>query len=341
MFPLLPPPRRRLRGGGRRGNRAQTTHGHQIFRKNLPGAALLPESARNRMVTTATQHLPAHGLSLLRALPAGDSHFHWGLIYPYHELTEFGEDVSRPLDQTVHPNYVANSVWQRAEARNRLRSGTGRTVQIIPAPASSGRHTVTARGLGPRNRGTLQRGLHQQTLTIARLNRPDTRNRAITARHGMTWTIQPATADMKLSDRKHPLQYRSAVTPSLPSHAVIIRSGLPLRPCILFRTPTHQTLRPDLNGLTPCARHHARLLAERRILSRDTASAAPPDSRNPHAATTSQSRLLPIRLNLSPRRRETRLTPGLPCQETLTTTARSLSLPPKTSRITRSLQSST
>ena len=52
VFPLLPPPHLRLRGGGRRGNGAQTAHGHQIFRKNLPGAALLPESTRNRMVTT-------------------------------------------------------------------------------------------------------------------------------------------------------------------------------------------------------------------------------------------------------------------------------------------------
>ena len=205
---------------------------------------------------------------------------------------------------------------------------------------------MTAGGLGPRNRGTLQRGLHQQTLTIARLNRPDTRSRVITVRRGTTWTIQPATADMKLSDRKRPRQYRSAVT--LPSHAMIIRSGLPLhtheadtRPFILFLTPTHQTLRPALNGVTPHAHHHARLLAKLRILSRDTASAAPPDSQNPHTATTSRSRVLPICPNLNPRRRETRLTPGRLLQETLTTTARNLSLPPKMSRITRSLQSST
>ena len=36
---------------------------------------------------------------------------------------------------------------------------------------------MTARGLGPRNYGTPQRGLHQQTLTIAHLNRPDTEPR--------------------------------------------------------------------------------------------------------------------------------------------------------------------
>ena len=53
---------------------------------------------------------------------------------------------------------------------------------------------------------------------------------------------------MKLSDRKRLWQYCSTVMPLLPSHAVIIRGGLPLRPreadncpCILFRTQTHQT----------------------------------------------------------------------------------------------------
>ena len=56
------------------------------------------------------------------ALPAGGSRVHWGLIRPYHEQTEFGEDVSRPLDQTFHPNSVANSIWQRAEACNRSRA---------------------------------------------------------------------------------------------------------------------------------------------------------------------------------------------------------------------------
>ena len=122
----------------------------------------------------------------LRALPGGDSRIHWGLIRLYHEQTEFGEDVSRPLDQTVHPNSVANSVWQRAKAhnrsceRNQMHRPDHTCARII-------RWTlVTARGLGPINRGTLQRGLHQPALTIARLNRPDTRNRAITARCGMT-----------------------------------------------------------------------------------------------------------------------------------------------------------
>ena len=54
----------------------------------------------------------------LRALPAGGSRIHWGLIRPYSEQVEFGEDRPRPLDQSVHPNSVTNSVWQRTEARN-------------------------------------------------------------------------------------------------------------------------------------------------------------------------------------------------------------------------------
>ena len=71
MFPLLPPPRRMLKGGGRRENRAQTAHGHQIFRENLPGIALLPENARDHVVTTATQRLPARGLPRCRHCPQG------------------------------------------------------------------------------------------------------------------------------------------------------------------------------------------------------------------------------------------------------------------------------
>ena len=58
----------------------------------------------------------------LWALPAGDSRIHWGLMHPYHEQAEFGGDRSGPLDPSVHPNSVANSVWQRAEARNRSRT---------------------------------------------------------------------------------------------------------------------------------------------------------------------------------------------------------------------------
>ena len=57
----------------------------------------------------------------VRAQPAGYSRIHWGLIRPYDAHTEFGEHVSRPRDQAFRHNSVANSVWERAEARNRSR----------------------------------------------------------------------------------------------------------------------------------------------------------------------------------------------------------------------------
>ena len=58
----------------------------------------------------------------VRALPAGDSCVHWGLIRPYDAQTDFGEHVTRPRDQASRHNSVASSVWQRAEARNRSRT---------------------------------------------------------------------------------------------------------------------------------------------------------------------------------------------------------------------------
>ena len=67
----------------------------------------------------------------VRALPAGDSRIHWGLICPYDAHTEFGEHVSRPRDQAFCHNTVANSVWQRAEARNRS------NVRELDAPSAS------------------------------------------------------------------------------------------------------------------------------------------------------------------------------------------------------------
>ena len=322
--------------------------GTRFSGKILTGAALLPESTRNRMVTIAAQRLPTRGLPHCGHCPQGTRTSigasyalimsKWSSARTYLALwTEWSTPTPSPTRFGNGPKLAI--AHARGNRTHRPDHTGARIIRLTP---------VTARGLGPPNRGTLQRDLHQQSLTIVRLNRLHTRNRTITARRGMTWTIQPATADMKLSDRKPPQQSRSVVTPSLPSHAVIIKSGLLLRPCeadtfpcMPFRTPTHQTLKPAFNGLTPRARHHARLLPEQRILSRDTSSAAPPDSRNPHTATMSRSRLQPIRPNLNPRHRETRLTPGLPHQETSTTIARSLLLPPKTSWITRSLQSST
>ena len=72
---------------------------------------------RDRRTTPARPRSPP-----VRALPAGDSRIHWGLIRLYDAQTEFGEHVSRPRDQASRHNSVANSAWQRAEARNRSRA---------------------------------------------------------------------------------------------------------------------------------------------------------------------------------------------------------------------------
>ena len=75
VFPFPPPPHHRLRGGGKRENGAQTVHRHQIFKENLPGVALPPESARNRMATNATQRLLARSLPHCGHCPQGTSTF--------------------------------------------------------------------------------------------------------------------------------------------------------------------------------------------------------------------------------------------------------------------------
>ena len=321
MFPLLPPPRRRLRGGGRRGNGAQTARGHLIFMKNLPGTALLPESARG---LPHCGHCP-------QGTPASIGASYALMIRKRSSTRIYLARGTKRSTITPSPTRFGNGLKPAiAHARgNRTRA---RIIRLTP---------VTARSLGPRNRGTLQRSPHCQTLTIARLNRPDTWNCATLydldhpARDRLHEAQRPQASAATLlgssafAHKPHSDYWKRATPPPAQSRH---------RLCILSRTPTHQTLRPTLNGLTD---RHARLLAERKILSRDTASAAPPDSRSLHTATVSRSRLLPICLNLNPRRRETRLTPVLPRQETSTTTVRSLSLLPKTSRITRSLQSST
>ena len=340
MFPLLPPPRRRLRGGGRRGNGARTAHGHLIFRKNPPGAVLLPESARNRMVATAAQRLPARGLPQCGHCPQG-THASIGASYALmmHRRSLASMYLACGTKQpaiTLSPTWFGNELKPAiAHAHgNRTHCPYHTRARIITVKS------LTTHGLGPCNRGPLRFSPRRQTITITRLNHPDTRIRATTARRGTTWTIQSATASTKLSDRKRPRQHHSTVPPAPTSRTGIIGSVLLRRlreaethQCTLSRTLTRQTLRPALIGFT---HRHARLPAERKMLSQDTASTAPPDSRSLHTAITSRSRLLPTRPNLNPRRRETRLTPGLPRQETSTTTAQSLSLLPKTNWITRS-----
>ena len=175
MFHPLPPPRRRLRGGGRRENGAQITSGHRIFMKNPPGAALLPESARNHMVATAAQRLPA------RVRPQGAPTY---IDVSYALMMHIRSSASMYLARgtkrpaiTPSPTRFGNRL-KPANRTHRPYHTRARIIGLMP---------VTAHVLGPRNCGVLRRNPHSQTLTIARLNR-------IT-----TWTIQPATAYMKLS----------------------------------------------------------------------------------------------------------------------------------------------
>ena len=89
---------------------------------------------RDRRTAPARPRSPS-----VQALPAGDSRIHWGLICPYDAQTEFSEHVSRPQDQASCHNSVANSVWQRAEARDRSRAREpdAPSISFIPAPAPS------------------------------------------------------------------------------------------------------------------------------------------------------------------------------------------------------------
>ena len=100
---------------------------------------------------------------------------------------------------------------------------------------------VTAHSLGSRNRGTLQRGLHQQTLTIARFNRLDSRN--------------PATRydlDHPARDRRHEAQrpQASAAVP-LGGHAFAPKPRSDYRkratppPTRSRHPPVHTILDPD------------------------------------------------------------------------------------------------
>ena len=315
MFPLLPPPRRRLRGGGRRGKGAQTAPGHQIFWKNLPGAALLPESTRNRMVTTAAQRLPARGFPHCGHCPHGTPASigaSYALIIS--KRSSARTYLARRTERST-PNSVANSAWQRAEARNRSH------VREPDAPSRS----------YPRPHHQVDTSDHSRSWA------PQPRDSATRLAPAVPYHRAPEPRDHRATrydldhlarGRRHEAQ-RSQASAAVPlgghTFAPKPRSDYQKRatsPPVRSRHPPVHTIsdfdssdaeaRP--NGLTPCARHHARLLSERRILSWDAASAAPPDSRNPHTATTSQSRLQPIHPNLNPRRRETRLMPGLPRQ---------------------------
>ena len=203
---------------------------------------------------------------------------------------------------------------------------------------------VTASGLRPRNRGTLRHSPHRQTLTIACLNRPDTRNRAT--------RYDP---DHPARDRLHEAQrpQASAAAPlSSSAFAPKPRSDYWKRatpPPARSRHPPVHTIsdsdssdveaRPQWSYSPRLPPHKAPRRAEDTLpVHRQRSAPGFPES--PHGYC--ESKQAPAYLSEpQPQRRETRLTPGLPRQEISTTTVRSFSLLPKTSRITRLLQSST
>ena len=223
--PSPAPPRRMLRGGGRRENRAQTAHGHQIFRE------ICQASLSYRRAPTTTWSRP-----LCSACPPAVSPVS-GTVY--HEQAEFGGTALARWTQrstpTPSPTRFGNGPKPAtACARGNWTDRPDHTrthiiMQIL----------VTARGHGPRNRGTSQRGLPWQTLTISCLNHPGTRSCAITARLGTTWTSQPGTDTRTLSCCKNPRPYRPAVTASLPSHAVLTKSGATPPPTRSRCPPVH------------------------------------------------------------------------------------------------------
>ena len=337
MLPLLPPPRRRLRGGGRRESRAQTAQGRQIFKENLPGIALLPENARDHMVTTATPRLSPHPLSPpLWGLPAGNSRIHWGLVHPYHEQAEFGRDHSRPLDLPVHLSSLANSVWQLAEARNRSRAREpDRSFVTHPHPPHPVDASDRSRSWAP-HRPLIDRSQPQD---FAARPAPADPSHRLPQPPGHPEPRGPCTTRYDLDqpawdrhqDTQRP-QESSAGPPGghsfapKPCHAYRKRA-MPL-PVRSRRSPTHDLSDAEAPPQWSYSPRSPPGKASHRVKDdlRDTAITMPPFSRNLHKSTT---------------RRETRHTPGRPRQGASTTTARNLSLPPRRSRTTCSLRSST
>ena len=137
--------------------------------KNPPGAASLPGSARNRMVAPARPRSPP-----ARALPAGDSRIHWGLIRPYDAHAEFGEHVAYPRDEAARHNSVASSVWQRAEARNRSRAREPSA--SYPCPQQRSNSSDHSQSWAP-----------QPWTSIIQPSPSDRLNRSATARHALDY----------------------------------------------------------------------------------------------------------------------------------------------------------
>ena len=146
--------------------------------KSARGAALLPESARNRMVATAAQRLPVRCLPQCGHCLQG-THASIGASYALmmHRRSLASMYLTRGTKRpaiTLSPTRFGNELKPAiAHARGNRMHRPYHTRACITTVKS-----LTARGLGPRNRGPLRFSPRRQTLTIARFNRPDTRSRA-------------------------------------------------------------------------------------------------------------------------------------------------------------------
>ena len=153
----------------------------------------------------------------VRALPAGGSRIHWGLIRPYDAHTEFGEHVARP--QAKQPATTLSPTRSGSELKPAIALAHGnRTHRPHHTRARiSAAIALTARSLGPRNRGHPDFSPRLQILT--------------TARRGTPWITQPATARTKSRGHECPRQRHSTAPPVHISRARVTAGVLLRRPC--------------------------------------------------------------------------------------------------------------
>ena len=142
----------------------------------------------------------------VRALPAGGSRIHWGLIRPYDAHAEFGEHVARPRDEAARHNSVASSVWQRAEARNRSRARE----PDAPSASYPRQHQRSDSSNCPRSWAPQSRTPRLQPSPSDLHHRANQPPGYRAARHGTPWITQPTSARTKRSDHERPLQRISA-----------------------------------------------------------------------------------------------------------------------------------
>ena len=251
------------------------------------------------MVATPAQRLPACGLPQCGHCPQGTS-ASIGALYALmmHKRSSASIYLARGTKRptiTPSPTRFGNGLKPAiAHARG------NRTHRPYPTRARIVRLTpVTARGLGPCNRGILQCSPQRQTLTIARLNRPDTRNCA--TRYDL---------DHPARDRLHETQRPQA---SAATAAPLVGPACAYEPNSDYRKrstppparsrhpPVHTISDSDLSDAEARPRwscsppHKAPHRVEDTLPGHRQRSA--PDSRSLHTATTSRSRLPEGRLS--------------------------------------------